>query len=79
MDDLMKAIFRDAIDYIGRFVSERGVHGELHLAEQDGYKLLFGAMNKTLIADYKVNSFYLFVVCLLLFLICYFNRLLMHG
>lgn len=54
MDDGMKMVFRDAIDYIGRFVSERGFQGESMLSQQDGYDILFTPMNKNLIIDFKV-------------------------
>ena len=56
MDDIMKAIFRDAIDYIGRFISERGVQGEELFANQNGYEALFAPMNKNLVIDFKVSS-----------------------
>jgi hypothetical protein len=54
MDDLMKTLFRDAIDYIGRFVSERGMQGECLFAKQEGYEILFRPMNKHMITDFKV-------------------------
>lgn len=57
MDDMMKMVFRDAIDYIGRFISERGFQGESMFSKQDGYQILFTPMNKTLITDFKVIFF----------------------
>lgn len=54
MDDLMKTLFRDAVDYIGRFISERGMQGECLFAKQEGYEILFAPMNKHMITDFKV-------------------------
>ena len=55
MDDLMKTVFRDAIDFVGRFVAERGTDGEMAFSELNGYKILFAPITKTLITDFKVN------------------------
>jgi hypothetical protein len=63
MDDLMKTVFRDAIDYIGRFISERGMQGECLFAKQEGYEILFGPMNKHLITDFKVCALLSCLLC----------------
>jgi hypothetical protein len=56
MDDIMKTVFRDAVDYIGRLISERGIQGEGLLAKHGAYEILFTSMKKSLFTDFKVRE-----------------------
>jgi hypothetical protein len=54
MDIHMRALFVQALNFIGNYVSARGPDGERAFGQMDGYTRLIMPVNKTLLSDYKI-------------------------